>query len=330
MNIFMTVKPTFYTKTLIFSVLLALIVIVLGAYTRLSDAGLGCPDWPGCYGHISVPEKVSDTNFERPLEQGKAWKEMVHRYVAGTLGVVILLILVMVLRKKTPVYQSKTLPIMLLLTVVFQALLGMWTVTLLLSPVIVSAHLVGGFTTLSILWWLLLNQLNHQHPTSTSNGMKVFAVIGLLLIIVQILLGGWTSTNYAALACGNDFPTCAGQWWPPMDFTSGFSIGHDSGTNYEYGVLESPARTAIQVAHRIGAAIVFTYLLTLSIKLLGFSFGRYKAMGAMLLLLLVLQVSLGMMNVILSLPITIAVAHTIVAALLLLTMLTINYSVLKG
>ena len=259
---------------------------------------------------------------------------MTHRYVAGTLGIVILLIVFLVVRKKTRVAQSKGLPVLLLLTVIFQALLGMWTVTLLLSPVIVSAHLIGGFTTLSLLWWLLLNQTSGEHIIhphhGINRGMKTLAMMGLLLVIAQIILGGWTSTNYAALACGPDFPTCAGQWWPKMDFANGFNISHNSGTNYEFGILENPARTAIQVTHRIGALIVFIFLLGLSIALFRFSQGRHKGWATLLLLFLATQITLGILNVTLGLPISVAVAHNLVAVLLLLTMLAINHRVWKG
>ncbi len=315
----------FYKNILNFALVLAFVVIVLGAYTRLSDAGLGCPDWPGCYGHIGVPETLSDTKFDRPLEHAKAWKEMIHRYAAGTLGIVILLVLALVVFRKPRIHQPILLPILLVLTVIFQALLGMWTVTLLLSPVIVSAHLIGGFTTVSLIWWLLLNQFNPPNTLTyySSGHLKFWAGLGLLLIIFQILLGGWTSTNYAALACGSDFPTCAGQWWPPMDFANAFNISHSAGTNYEFGTLEAPARTAIQVTHRIGALVVFIYFLTLGISLLRFSAGRHKGLGIALLLLLFTQVGLGIMNVILGLPIAVAVAHNLVAALLLLTVLAV-------
>ncbi|MEE9303248.1 MAG: COX15/CtaA family protein [Thiotrichaceae bacterium] len=321
-----------YKSILKFAVLLALIVVVLGAYTRLSDAGLGCPDWPGCYGHIGVPEQLTDSKFDRPLEQGKAWKEMIHRYVAGTLGIVILLVLALVVFRKPRIHQPIFLPIILLLTVIFQALLGMWTVTMLLSPVIVSAHLIGGFTTLSMIWWLLLNQFNPPSTLTYYNdgNLKSLAVLGLLLIVLQILLGGWTSTNYAALACGADFPTCAKQWWPTMDFASAFNISHSAGTNYEFGTLEAPARTAIQVAHRIGALVVFIYFLALGIKLLRFSAGRHKGIGLLLLLLLFTQVGLGITNVLLGLPIAVAVAHNLVAALLLLTVLAICHKTCRG
>jgi len=311
-----------FSHILGFSVILALIVIVLGAYTRLSDAGLGCPDWPGCYGQLSVPDKVVGEEFERPLESGKAWKEMIHRYVAGTLGLLILLIVFMVIKGLPKIKQSIGLPLLVLMAVVFQALLGMWTVTLLLSPIIVSAHLLGGLTILSLLWWLFLNQRrNSFRVLNSSRALKFSAVIGLILVFFQILLGGWTSSNYAALACGIDFPTCATQWWPKMDFASGFDLSHKSGVNYEFGVLDSPARTAIQFVHRVGALIVFVYLC-------GFSFALYrknKGLAVTLILMLFVQVSLGIMNVMLALPLPIAVLHNLVATFLLLTILAINH-----
>ncbi len=321
-------NKTLFSQILGFAVILALIVIVLGAYTRLSDAGLGCPDWPGCYGQLAVPDKVSSDEFERPLEAGKAWKEMIHRYVAGTLGLLILLILFMVVKGLPKRTQSIKLPVLLLGTVIFQALLGMWTVTLLLSPIIVTAHLMGGMTTLSLLWWLYLNQkdkISLNKPVS--GGFKFLAVLGLLLVIGQIFLGGWTSSNYAALACGVDFPTCATQWLPEMDFVNGFDMSHKPGVNYEFGVLDSPARTAIQFIHRVGALIVFIYLLSLALICFKKDLSR---LGSILLFVLVLQVCLGIMNVMLALPLAIAVLHNFVAAILLLTIIAINHRVFKN
>lgn len=317
-----------FIRVLGFAVFLALIVIVLGAYTRLSDAGLGCPDWPGCYGQLSVPDKVTGSEFERPLESGKAWKEMIHRYVAGTLGLLILAILFLVIKGLPKIRQSVALPILLLATVTFQALLGMWTVTLLLSPIIVTAHLIGGMTTLALLWLLFINQKTWTSRTLViSSGLKLSALLGLLLVIIQIFLGGWTSSNYAAVACGVDFPTCASQWWPKMDFVNGFDMSHKPGVNYEFGVLDSPARMAIQVIHRIGALVVFVYLLGLALSLFKY---QHKELASFLLLILFLQVSLGILNVIFALPLAIAVLHNLVAALLLLTMITINHRVFKS
>ncbi len=325
----MSNNSSLFRNILGFAVLLALIVIVLGAYTRLSDAGLGCPDWPGCYGQLSVPDKVSGSEFDRPLESGKAWKEMIHRYVAGTLGLLILAILFMVIKGLPKNRQTAGLPLLLLVTVIFQALLGMWTVTLLLSPIIVTAHLMGGMTTISLLWWLYLNQknkVNTYNSISVSSDFKTASLFGLLLVVFQIFLGGWTSSNYAAVACGIDFPTCATQWWPKMDFVNGFDLSHKPGVNYEFGVLDSPARMAIQVVHRIGALIVFVYLLGLSIAL----FKQHTKLATFLFLLLIGQVSLGIMNVVFALPLSIAVLHNLVAALLLLTVIAINHKLFKA
>lgn len=326
----MTNQSSLFNRILGFSVVLALIVIVLGAYTRLSDAGLGCPDWPGCYGQLSVPESVSQDKFKRPLEVGKAWKEMIHRYVAGTLGLMVLLILFIVSRYTTQLRQSMVLPLVLLTTVVFQALLGMWTVTLLLSPLIVTAHLIGGFTTLSLLWWLLLNQQKANNDSlNITSFYKLLTVLGLLIVIFQILLGGWTSTNYAALACGTDFPKCASEWLPVMDFASAFELSHKPGVDYEFGILESPARTAIQFSHRVGALIVFIYLSGFGLSLLKRQ-NKIKKLGVILLVILLLQLSLGIMNVVLGLPILIAVLHNLVAAMLLLTMLAITHLIIRS
>lgn len=326
----MTDKSVHYKRVLGFSILLALVVIVLGAYTRLSDAGLGCPDWPGCYGQLSVPESINEDKFERPLETGKAWKEMIHRYVASTLGFMILLILFMVVKGKSKIKQSVVLPFVLLCTVVFQALLGMWTVTMLLSPIIVTAHLIGGFTTLSLLWWLYLNQQNLKtSPGLYSTLYKFLAVGALLVVITQILLGGWTSTNYAALACGTDFPTCLSRWMPEMDFASGFDLSHKPGVDYEFGILESPARTAVQFTHRVGALIVLIYLSFFAVNIIK-KRETLKKHGAGLLLLLFFQFTLGILNVVMGLPIIIAVLHNLVAALLLLTTLAITHRTLKS
>ncbi len=315
------------SRILFLALILALVVVALGAYTRLSDAGLGCPDWPGCYGHIGVPEQVKGGDYQRPLEAGKAWKEMIHRYVAGTLGLLILFIFFISFKSKYK--QSPLLPFILLAVVTFQALLGMWTVTMLLSPVIVSAHLIGGLTTLSLIGWLYLNNKNNKsytyslHFSTYSPALKLAAAIGLLLVCLQIFLGGWTSTNYAALACGTSFPTCATQWWPNMDFSNAFTLSHTANTNYEFGILENPARTAIQVTHRIGALVLSLYLIFLGIAL--FKQQTLRKIASVLFIILGTQVSLGILNVVLALPLSIAVLHNIIAAFLLLTVIAINH-----
>ncbi|WML88439.1 COX15/CtaA family protein [Thiothrix subterranea] len=306
---------------------LALVVIVLGAYTRLSDAGLGCPDWPGCYGHLGVPEQVDAEQFERPLEHAKAWKEMIHRYAAGMLGVLILALFVLRVRFRRYFEASIWIPTLLLATVIFQAALGMWTVTHLLSPPVVTAHLLGGFTTLALVWWLWLQR--HVPRFSTLYGsigaVRGWALGALLLLIAQIMLGGWTSTHYAAVACGVDFPLCQGQWWPASDFRTAFSFEWQAGVNYEFGTLENPARTAIHLTHRLGALLVLLYLGGLALWLIR---RRSVACGIVpyaLLVLLVVQVSLGISNVVFALPLVVATLHTLGAALLLLAVLALNH-----
>ncbi|MGB1010925.1 MAG: COX15/CtaA family protein [Thiolinea sp.] len=322
----------FYSNFLSFTLLLALVVIVLGAYTRLADAGLGCPDWPGCYGHLTVPEDTSQSGFDRPLEPAKAWAEMIHRYVAGTLGIVILIaFLFAVFKREVRERVGVIMPFLLLCTVVFQALLGMWTVTKLLSPVIVTAHLIGGFTTLSLLWIIWLRSRRDpaaKYPTViVSGGIKLLGMLALLAVIAQIVLGGWTSTNYAAIACGTSFPTCHGSLWPAADFAQGFSLGQQmqEGVDYEYGILESPARTAIHITHRAGAIVVLILVGLLSLSLLMAKRDAFGGLAKMMLLLLTGQITLGILNVVMALPIGIATAHNLVAALLLLLLIAVNY-----
>jgi heme a synthase len=308
---------------------LALFVIILGAYVRLSDAGLGCPDWPGCYGNLIVPdnvEKIDEANVaypERPLEQAKAWKEMVHRYAASTLG---LLILVMALLAwiKSEYSNMRMLATVLLVLVIFQGLLGMWTVTLLLKPVIVMAHLLGGLTLVSMLYWTTLRQQSRQGVFVSAGNRRLLplAIIALIILVLQISLGGWTSSNYAALACP-DFPTCQGVWWPNMDFNEGFVLWRGLGVDYEGGVLHGSARTAIHMAHRIGAVITFFTVLVIAVQAIMSGMKQLQLTGIFALILLLVQLSLGVANVMLSLPLPVAVAHNGVAAVLLLALVTL-------
>ncbi|MCB1802540.1 MAG: COX15/CtaA family protein, partial [Gammaproteobacteria bacterium] len=317
-----------YYRFIIFACLLAFAVILLGAYTRLADAGLGCPDWPGCYGHLTVPESaahVTDKSYleQRPLEVAKGWKEMVHRYFAGTLGLVILVItLWSYIRRRSDPDQPVGLPTFLLALVIFQAALGMWTVTLLLKPVVVMGHLLGGFATFGLLVLLALRAAPRQPPI-VRNDWKAAGMLGIVILVAQIALGGWTSSNYAALACV-DFPTCHGSWWPEMDFDEAFVLWRGLGVNYEYGVLEHPARTAIHVTHRIGAVVVLLYLGWLALGVWRSKPALSRA--AMLVgVLLLVQVSLGIGNVLLHLPLGVATAHNGVAALLLASLIYLNY-----
>jgi len=317
-----------YTSLIKLTIVLALCVIVLGAYTRLADAGLGCPDWPGCYGEMIVPASEAEVEHkhyleQRPLEPHKGWAEMVHRYFAGALGLLILIITIWSWRRRRDHYpQPVWLPTLLLGVVIFQALLGMWTVTLLLKPVVVMGHLLGGFTTLALLFSLLLI-VSDRAGSYGSQGLRGWALLGLLVLVLQIALGGWTSTNYAALAC-TDFPTCHGQWWPQADFGEAFVMWRGLGVNYEFGVLDNPARTAIHLTHRIGALVTFLYLGALVLAMLRRG-GDLSAPALTVAILLLLQIGLGISNVLLHLPLAVAVAHNAVAALLLLSLVYVNF-----
>lgn len=317
-----------YRPLLILATLLAFGVISLGAYVRLSDAGLGCPDWPGCYGHlIGVPDAAHEQSAalkafpDQPVEPHKAWKEMVHRYFAGALGLLIALIAVLAWKHRHALQQSPVLPTVLVGVVGVQALLGMWTVTLLLKPVIVSAHLLGGMTTLALLVWLLLRQRQHGQFSPTGE-LRFLAVLALFVVGIQIALGGWVSSNYAALACG-DFPTCLGAWLPEMDFAQAFQMRRELGQTAHGELLSIDALTAIHWAHRVGALIVALIVGFLSAILLRRP--EWRLWGLLLGATLFAQIGLGIANVLLALPLHVAVAHNAGAAILLTVTLALNF-----
>jgi cytochrome c oxidase assembly protein subunit 15 len=299
----------------------ALIVVPLGAYVRLSDAGLGCPDWPGCYGKlVGVPEHPEEHAAaaqafpDKPVETGKAWKEMIHRYVAGSLGLLVFTACFLAWRRR-PITS-----IALAVIIVVQALLGMWTVTLLLKPVIVTAHLLGGMAVVALLTLLAMAEPGGWRRIAPSGAIWL-ARIALLLLVVQIALGGWVSSNYAGLIC-QDFPTCQGGWWPAMDFQHGFTFRRELGYTGDGNLLPFEALTAIHWLHRLGALLV-----TLVVGLLIDNLGRsreWQPWAFVLAVTLVLQVGLGIANVLLSLPLSLAVAHNFGAALLLLHVVAVN------
>jgi len=320
---------------------LALCVVILGAFTRLADAGLGCPDWPGCYGLAIWPQSSAqitqaELSFpEAPFELDKAWPEMVHRYFASTLGLVIMAISFMAWRKRKVPGQPFKLPLFLLLLVIAQGMFGMWTVTLRLWPQVVTTHLLGGFATLSLLWLLVLRLQNRPWaapniPLHHWQKLKSLALIGLLLVIIQIALGGWTSSNYAALACPQ-LPTCQGRWLPPMDVATGFNLLQEIGPNYLGGQLDGSARVAIHMMHRIGAVVVSAYLIFLLSQLYRHAGGSLLHRQAHVIAgLLGVQILLGMSNIIWQLPLAVAVAHNAGGALLLLALVTLNYRLRKN
>ena len=309
-----------YRKLAALTLLLCLGIVVLGAYVRLSDAGLGCPDWPGCYGKILVPQaevaQAHAGHAQRPLEIDKAWKEMVHRYFASALGLLIIALAVFGWRRGLP----RSLLAGLVALVCFQGILGMWTVTWQLKPLAVTAHLLGGVSTLGLLLWLNLL----LRPVPVARGLprlRRFALVALLVLAGQIFLGGWTSSNYAALAC-TDFPTCHNQWWPEADFDEAFVLWRGLGVNYEYGILDSPARTAIHVTHRLGALLTTLVLAVLALRL--WRREPLRPMAAALGFGLALQVGLGIASVKLGLPLAVAAAHNAGAALLVMILVWIN------
>ena len=317
-----------FSKLTLIATLLALCVVVLGAYVRLSDAGLGCPDWPGCYGTLTVPQSESalahaQTAYpDSPVEHGKAWKEMIHRYLAGALGLLVLAIFVQGWRARKKIEVSPLLPSFLLVLITFQAALGMWTVTLLLKPAIVTSHLIGGMSTLALLTWIA-----HRHwglvssRYLQSDWLRFWLRGALVILFAQIFLGGWTSTNYAALAC-TDFPTCHGAWIPEMDFSNAFHWVRELGQGADGKALPLAAYTAIQWTHRVGAMITFFYLALLGWHLL--KQPQLKKTTQIMLGLLVVQIGLGVANLLLHLPLALAVGHNMGAALLLITMVVLN------
>lgn len=342
------------SQWVLISVLLALIVISLGAYTRLTHAGLGCPDWPGCYGLMNVPEtkaqiaQAEKAFPDRPVDSVKAWNEMIHRYFAGLLGLIVLVIAVMSCYQRKKGIPVK-LPLLLLVIVVFQAALGMWTVTLKLMPIVVMGHLLGGFTSLSLLWLLYLRlnkpddtpfygeqysgqrmmdnaeEVANKDSEKLLKSIRIPALFGMLILVIQIALGGWTSSNYAALVCV-ELPVCQQGWQNQLTFKDSFNPIPPYKNTYEFGHLHYNERVTIHVTHRIGAIITTVYiaLLTLLILFKDTPLLFKKIAGAVFLLLLI-QVSLGISNIWFSLPLAIAVSHNVAAALLLLSMITLMY-----
>ncbi|WP_445764899.1 COX15/CtaA family protein [Pseudomonas sp. RIT-To-2] len=319
-------KPGY--RLALLATVLALLVVLLGAYTRLTHAGLGCPDWPGCYGFIAVPSSEAQlahaqAHFpEHPVQAQKGWSEMVHRYCAGSLALLVGLLGMQAWRRHGRDGEPFRLPLILLGVIVAQAAFGMWTVTLKLWPQVVTTHLLGGFTTLSLLLLLSLRLSGALAPLpGISSKLRRWALVSLVLVIGQIALGGWVSANYAAMAC-TDFPLCQGRWLPDADFANAFHLTQHIGPNYLGGHLDSEARTAIHLTHRAGACLLSLVLLGLAWRLRAEGHGRLALAVAAAL---GLQVMLGVSNVVLHLPLVVAVAHNAGGAILLMTLVGVNY-----
>ena len=313
------------------AVIVAFTVVLLGTYTRLVDAGLGCPDWPGCYGFLTVPDEQHEIQIateafpNAPVDTDKAWPEMIHRYFAGSLGLLVAALAVLGFVNREKKEQPLALTFSLLGIIIFQAALGMWTVTMGLLPIIVMGHLLGGFITLTLLLILFL-KIRHGNPTAWGSSVRTLALLGVIIVFIQIVLGGWTSANYAAIIC-EDFPTCQGVMIPPLDFSGAFTVSTEGVNSYLGGHLDNASRVTIQWMHRLGALVTTLYLMFLIIKLF---VSGWKKFALWILAVLVAQVSLGITNVILSLPLAVAVAHNGMAVLLLISLATlVHYSGLK-
>ena len=311
------------------STLLAVVVVGLGAFTRLVDAGLGCPDWPGCYGHLLWPneaQEIAEANAafpDMPVDNSKTWPEMVHRYFAGALGLLILAMAIIAFKRRRENDYPYRQPMFMLFLVIWQALFGMWTVTLKLWPQVVSLHLMGGFATF-VLLTTMVQRLSHYRWRVNEQSLyefvrlKPWLITAIVVVAIQVSLGGWVASNYAAFGCPpKEFPACYGSYWPPMDFAQGFNLFQGIGPNYLGGLLDNESRTAIHFVHRLGALVTSLYLIGLALFCYRSGSRQLSKLTHLMLGLLLAQVILGINNVVLVLPLSNAVAHNLVGAFLL-------------
>lgn len=292
-------------------------LVLFGAFTRLTDSGLGCPDWPGCYGAASPIGAHADISAAQqamptgPVTFSKAWIEMIHRYLATTVGVLIIVLAVGSWMQRRRLAVHWVWPAFTLFWVCLQGAFGALTVTMKLFPAIVTLHLLGGLVLLALLRaqsvaYALADPAS-RGPVELPSRLRLGLIAAFALLWLQIALGGWVSTNYAVLAC-NEFPTCQGSWWPPMDFREGFTLWRELGTERDGDTITFAALTAIHYVHRLSAWVVFAALLAVAWKLwrvpglLGFARG--------VVALCALQFLTGLTNVVLDWPLLAAVSHT--------------------
>lgn len=318
-------KLTRYRRLVFLAWFLTLDLIMFGAFVRLTDSGLGCPDWPGCYGNLSPIGASTDirdaltTMPYGPVSFTKAWIEMAHRYIGSLLGLMIIGIAWMAWRYRHHLGQKATLAIVTLIIVCIQGAFGAWTVTLRLMPVIVTAHLIGGMIVLSLMTWLAAREKTHLPISASAKSWTPWMMAGIALLYIQIALGGWVSTNYAALAC-MDFPTCHGQWFPPMDFSAGFSLVRGLGVLPSGEMISQQALTAIHWVHRNFSLAVFVYL-----GVLAWCMRREDGLrgpATLILVLLLAQLLTGLTTIFFQWPLIIAVLHNGGAAGLVLASVT--------
>jgi heme a synthase len=319
------------------AVLLTAGVIMLGAWTRLADAGLGCPDWPGCYGHMDVRKAINYVSARNEAEPGtyrdafKTIPEMVHRYFAGALGFLILIIAALAWRNRNQPKQPVALPIALLVIVICQGILGKWTVTMGLQPTIVMLHLLGGFTTMTLLCWLAAKLYGWPRFLNDCDvrSLRGWTTAAIIVVVMQIALGGWTTANYAAVVC-TELPICEKGWQDHINFRDAFTFwGHEHDKpDYEFGVLENDARTTIHVMHRFGALAVLLVVGALVIRIFRNARCHFHRNFAVVIgALLLWQIALGLGNVIFKVPLMMAVAHNFFAVVLLISLVLFARSI---
>jgi cytochrome c oxidase assembly protein subunit 15 len=316
-----------YRKLVFFTWFLTLDLIMFGAFVRLTDSGLGCPDWPGCYGSVTPLGSLHDihaANQAMPfgaVSLSKAWIEMVHRYAGSILGMLIIAIVFMAWRYRARLGRSPVLATAALAIVCVQGAFGAWTVTHQLMPVVVTSHLLFGMLTLAVMTWLAARERPYQALGTGALRWRGWMTGGVALLTLQIALGGWVSTNYAALAC-MDFPTCQGQWLPPMDFAGGYSIIRALGELPSGQMISQYALTAIHWVHRNFALVVFIYLGTLGFRLR--TEPGLRGPANLMLGLLLAQLLTGLTTIFFEWPLLIAVLHNGGAAGLVLAAVTLR------
>ncbi len=324
-------------KLLLLAPVFTLVVVVVGAYTRLTDSGLGCPDWPGCYGQLTAPDtpaEIARAEAKYPhleVDPFKGWVEMIHRYLAGTLGLVILGIALLAWRHRHEPGRGRDehwVATALLGLLLVQALLGKLTVTLLLKPAIVTLHLLGGMLILAFLFRMAIGEFVDRTRVDVARAARLvpWAALGIALTIAQIALGGWVSTNYAALTC-LDFPTCHGSLLPPMDFAHGFHVMRALGEAPDGSPLSHESLNAIQWTHRLGALVLTAYLGVLSLAAVRIA--GLQGVALAVLACLAAQVTIGILNVVMLLPLWLATLHNLGAALLLCAVVMLKFMVTR-
>ncbi len=317
-----------YRKLVFLTWFLTLDLIMFGAFVRLTDSGLGCPDWPGCYGSVTPIgaldsiRQAAQVMPDGPVTLPKAWIEMIHRYVGALLGFLIILITWMSWRYRNKFEYSPKLAVVTLLAVCLQGAFGAWTVTMKLMPLIVTAHLLGGMSLLALMTWLAARERHYPSVRAETLQYTPWVAVGLALLFMQIALGGWVSTNYAALAC-MDFPTCNGSWLPPMDLKSGFSLVRGLGEMPGGEMISQTALTGIHWVHRNFAFVIFAFMGFLSVRLM--KDPGLRGPAHLVLALLVAQLFTGLTTIFFQWPLLIAVLHNGGAAGLVLATVTLLF-----